>query len=82
VGNYSRAVALLEKYIAVDPYEEDVYCRMIRWHLEERNKALALRIYKQYVEFANNESKSESSHEIRKLYQLIVAGGPSSYIQN
>jgi two-component SAPR family response regulator len=81
-GSYSQAVALLEKYVAVDPYAEDVYCRMIRWHLAERNKTLALRTYKQYVEFAANESKSESSHEIRKLYQLIVAGGSSSYIQN
>jgi two-component SAPR family response regulator len=81
-GSYSQAVALLEKYIAVDPYEEDAYCRMIRWHLAERNRSLALRTYKQYVEFAANESKAESSHEIQRLYQRIVAGGSSSYIQN
>ncbi len=81
-GNYGRAVTLLEKYVAIDPYAEDAYCRMIRWHLAERNRSLALRIYKQYVEFAADESKSESSHEIQKLYQWIVAGDTSSYIQN
>jgi LuxR family maltose regulon positive regulatory protein len=81
-GNYGQAVALLDKFITIDPYEEDVYCRMIRWHLAERNRAFALRTYKQYVEFASNESKSESSHEIQRLYQLIVAGGTSSHIQN
>jgi ATP/maltotriose-dependent transcriptional regulator MalT/DNA-binding SARP family transcriptional activator len=81
-GNYSRAVALLEKFIAIDPYEEDAYCRIIRWHLAERNRSLALRTYKQYVELAADENKSESSYEIRRLYQRIVAGGPASYIQN
>jgi DNA-binding SARP family transcriptional activator/uncharacterized protein HemY len=81
-GNYSQAVALLERFIAIDPYAEDAYCRMMRWHLAEQNRSLALRTYKQYVELADDERKSESSHEIQKLYQLIVAGRSSSYIQN
>jgi LuxR family maltose regulon positive regulatory protein len=81
-GSYSQAVALLEKFIAIDPYQEDTYCRIIRWHLAEQNKTLALRTYKQYLELASDENVDESSHEIQRLYQKIIASSSSHYIQN
>jgi ATP/maltotriose-dependent transcriptional regulator MalT/two-component SAPR family response regulator len=81
-GNYSQAISLLEKFIAIDPYQEDTYCRIMRWHLAEQNKTLALRTYQQYTQLTSGEKETESSHEIRRLYQLIITGKLPSYIQN
>jgi two-component SAPR family response regulator len=81
-GNHNRAITLLEKYVAVDPYEGDVYYRIICWHLAEHNKPLALRTYKQYMKFASNGSDAKSSHEISELYKNIMSSSSASYIQN
>jgi len=81
-GNYGRAITLLEKYVAIDSYEEDVYCRIIRWYSAVHNKTLALRTYKQYLEHVSNEIGTESSREISELYQNIMTSSSVSYIQN
>lgn len=81
-GNYNRAVTLLEKYVAVDPYAEDAYFRIMSWYSAEQNPALALRTYKQYMKFASNESDTKSSHEIRELYKNIITRSSIKYIQN
>lgn len=73
-GDTSRAAALLEKYIAIDPYEDEAYCRMMRWHLAKGNKPLALRVYQQYMDLLAGNKVNQSS-EIRELYGKLVAVG-------
>jgi LuxR family maltose regulon positive regulatory protein len=68
-GNIGKAVTLLEKSIAIDPYQEDSYYRMIRLHLERRNKPLALHVYKQFLNTVDNEKEQNTSLEIKQLFR-------------
>jgi LuxR family maltose regulon positive regulatory protein len=68
-GNINRAVTLLEKSIAIDPYQEDIYYHIIRLHLEGRNKPLALRVYQQLLNTIDNDKEQDTSPEIKELFR-------------
>jgi LuxR family transcriptional regulator, maltose regulon positive regulatory protein len=70
-GNYSVAISLLEKYIAIDPYQEDIYYRIMNLHLAVNNKPSALRIYKQYLDSLSGQEVKASS-EIENLYKQLI----------
>jgi two-component SAPR family response regulator len=77
-GNFEKAVTLLEKSIAIDPYQENTYYRIMRLYLEGKNKPLALRMYQQYLNTLAGEKELDASSEIRDLYRKLVAGEVSS----
>jgi two-component SAPR family response regulator len=68
-GNINGAVTLLEKSIAIDPYQEDTYYHIMRLHLEGKNKPLALRVYQQFLNIANDEKAQDTSPEIKELFR-------------
>jgi LuxR family maltose regulon positive regulatory protein len=71
-GNFEKAVTLLEKSIAIDPWQEDTYYRIMRLHVAGRNKPLALRMYQQYLNTLAGEKELDASPEIKDLYRKLV----------
>ena len=70
-GNNLLAIKLLEKYIAVDPYQDDIYYRIMQLHLAVNNKPSAMRTYKQYLETLTDDD-NEVPSEIKALYKKIL----------
>jgi len=70
--DYSAAIALLEKFIAVDPYHEEVYCQLIEWYLAEQDKISALRAYKQYLDIATTDLEIKPSARLDEVYREIL----------
>jgi two-component SAPR family response regulator len=68
-GNISGAVTLLEKSIAIDPYQEDTYYQIMRLHLEGKNKPLALHVYRQLLNTIDNEKEQNTSPGINVIFQ-------------
>jgi len=77
-GEYERAITLLERLIATDPYQDDVYCQVIEWHLALEDKVSALRIYRRYLDTLVGELKSASSARMRDLHHRLVMSGKMS----
>ena len=70
-GKHDKAIALLEKLIAIDPYHDEVYCQVIEWHLAEGDKVSALRTYKRYLDTVASEMGFDPPARIRDLYKRI-----------
>ena len=71
-GKYDRAIALLEKFIAVDPYQDEVYCQLMEWHLAVGDKVSALRIYKRYLDTVAGELEFTPPTRILHLHKRIL----------
>lgn len=69
---YNDAISLLEKFIAVDSYHEEVYCQLIEWYLAMQDKISALRTYKQYLDVVTSELEIKPSTRIDELYEDIL----------
>ena len=74
LGRYDVAVALLEKFVAIDPYADDVYCQVMEYHLATGDRACALRTYRRYVDAVANEGETElvPSVRARELYRRAL----------
>ena len=71
-GNYDRAITLLEKSLAIDPYEGEVYSQIMEWHLVVGDKASASRTYKRYLDTVAGEMESMPSARMEELYKRIL----------
>jgi ATP/maltotriose-dependent transcriptional regulator MalT/two-component SAPR family response regulator len=72
-GKIDRAIALLEKFISIDPYHDDVYRQMMEWHLEAGDKISAQRIYRQYIKTVAEEAEFNPPDGIQELHRRISA---------
>jgi len=81
-GEYSKATAFLEKLIAIDPYDEDVYYSIMRFQIAEKNSPMALYAYKRYAEIVNSSVEPGIPADIRELQQRILASTPLIHQQN
>jgi ATP/maltotriose-dependent transcriptional regulator MalT/two-component SAPR family response regulator len=72
-GKIDRAIALLEKFISIDPYHDDVYRQMMEWHLEAGDKISARRIYRQYIRNIAGEAEFIPPDSILELHKRISA---------
>ncbi len=70
-GKHDKAITLLEKLIAIDPYHDEVYCQVIEWHLAEGDKVSALRTYKRYLYTVASEIGFDPPARMRDLYKRI-----------
>ena len=77
-GKYDPAIALLEKFTAIDPYQDEVYCQIMEWYLAERNSVSALRTYKRYLDTAVNEIECVPSARMQQLHKRILAANEPS----
>ena len=73
-GEYDRAIALLEKFIAIDPYQDEIYCQIMEWYLVIGDKVSALRTYKRYIDTVASEKEFTPSARIRELHKRIFIG--------
>jgi ATP/maltotriose-dependent transcriptional regulator MalT/two-component SAPR family response regulator len=72
-GDVGAAIALCEKFLAKDRYEEDIYRTMMRLQAKKGNRAGAVRTYQQLVEMLQKELEiPEPSQETKDLYALIT----------
>ena len=69
---YSEAATLLEKYIAVDPYDEEAHCLLVELYLEMGDNASALRKYKQYLDRVSVELKVGPQPHLEELHKRIL----------
>jgi len=73
-GRYSKAISLLEKFIAVDPYQEEVYCQMIECHLAAVDTVSALRVYNRCLDAITGETDFVPSTRLQDLRRHISIG--------
>ena len=73
-GKYDRAIALLEKSVAIDPYQDEVYCQIMEWQLTAGGRASALRTYKRYLDTAAGEMEFTTSARMQELHKRILRG--------
>ena len=73
-GRYNKAIALLEKFIAIDPYHDEVHCQLMGWHLAAGDKVSALRIYTRYLDTVASELESPSPTQMRELHKRMLMG--------
>lgn len=71
-GEYVIAISYLEKSLAIDPYQDEVYCKMMEWHLTSGDKASALRLYKHYLDTMTRELKLAPPPHISDLHKRIM----------
>jgi two-component SAPR family response regulator len=74
-GEYGKATTFLEKLIAIDPYDEDVFYDIMRFHMAEQNSPMALYAYKRYAEIISADAAS-GTPDIRELQRRILASAP------
>ena len=71
---YDSAIALLEEFIAIDPYQDEVYCQIMEWHLALGDSASALRTHKRYLDTMVGEMDFAPSARMEELHKLILIG--------
>jgi two-component SAPR family response regulator len=81
-GEYGKATTFLEKLIAIDPYDEDVYYTIMRSYIAEKNSPMALYAYKRYAEIVNSSVEPGIPADIRELQQRILASAPLIHQRN
>ena len=72
-GKIDQAITLLEKFISIDPYHDDVYHQMMECHLKAGDKISAERIYQQYINTVADEAEFIPPDRIRELHRRISA---------
>jgi ATP/maltotriose-dependent transcriptional regulator MalT/DNA-binding SARP family transcriptional activator len=73
-GKHGKAIALLEKLIAIDPYHDEAYCQVMEWHLTTGDRISALRTYKRYLDTVAGELEFAPPTQIQDLYKRILMG--------
>ena len=73
-GKCDRAIALLEKSLAIDPYQDEIYCQIMEWYLVVGDKASALRTYKRYLDAVAGEMEFGPSARMQELHKRILTG--------
>lgn len=71
---YQKAITLLEKFITIDPYQDEIYCQIMEWHLALGEQPAALRTYKRYVDTAARDTENAPPARIQALRDRILVG--------
>lgn len=72
-GDYDKAAALLEKFIAIDPYHDEVHCQLIEHYLARGDKVSAFRSYERYFNTVTPELEVAPPSRMRQLGKRISA---------
>ena len=73
-GRHARAIALLEKFIAIDPYHDEIYCQLMEEHFALGDQVSAARVYKQYLETVVREMDCPPSAQMHTLHKRLLTG--------
>lgn len=71
-GNYQKAVSLLEKAVAIDIYQDDLYCDIIESYIAQGDRLSALRTYRKYDSIVIKEMKSELPPRLVELLKPLA----------
>lgn len=71
-GQHAKAATLLEKFISIDPYHDEVYCQLMEQYLAMNNEVLASRIYRRYIETVAREMDCPPSARLRALHSRLL----------
>ena len=69
---YDEAITLLEKFITIDLYQDEIYCRIIGWHLAVGDRASALRTYNRYIDTLAGETEFVPPVHMQALHKRIL----------
>ncbi len=72
-GRHQKAAAMLERYISIEPYQEEPYYLLIEEYLAAGNGALASQAYNRYVEISRELGCAPSARMVELLYQPETA---------
>lgn len=70
-GEHEVAIVLLKKYLAIDPYHDEIYCQIMEQYLALEDKASALRTYRRYIDGVVSELKVSPSARMKELHKHI-----------
>ncbi|MCX6003873.1 MAG: tetratricopeptide repeat protein, partial [Chloroflexi bacterium] len=70
-NGYPKAISTLERVIALDPYNDEAYCKMMELQIASNDNISAQRTYQQYCHNAVRETNSLSPR-VRQIYQKLV----------
>jgi LuxR family maltose regulon positive regulatory protein len=71
-GKYNTAIVLLEKCIAIDPYQDEVYCQIMEWQLAAGDRFSAFRTYKWYLDTVVHEISVTPSARMQEINKRIL----------
>ena len=71
-GNHQKAILLLEKAIAVDIYQDDLYCDIIESYMAQGDRLSALRTYHKYESTVIKEMDSELPPRLVQLLKPLA----------
>jgi DNA-binding SARP family transcriptional activator len=75
-NRHARAISLLERFIAIDPYHDEVYCQLMDEHLALGDAVSASRTYKRYIEGVAREMDCLPSARMRDLHLRLFTRTP------
>lgn len=71
-SDYKIAIELLEKFLDIDPYQEEIYIRLIKYQTARGDKVAARQAYSRYATTITNEMGLNPQPEIVKLRRNIL----------
>ena len=71
-GQHAKAATILEKFISIDPYHDEVYCQLMEQYLAMNNEVSASLVYKRYIETVVREMDCLPSDRMRNLHNRLL----------
>jgi len=72
-GNHQKAISLLEKAVAIDIYQDELYCDIIESYIAQGDRLSALRTYQKYNSTITKEMASEPPLRLAQLLKPPAA---------
>jgi LuxR family transcriptional regulator, maltose regulon positive regulatory protein len=72
-NQHDKCIATLEKCLAIDAYQDDIYCQLIEQYLASDDTISASRVYKRFTEMAGGDRDWPPSNRLQALHQRILA---------
>ncbi|WP_186007584.1 BTAD domain-containing putative transcriptional regulator [Dehalogenimonas alkenigignens] len=70
-GDHHKAIPMLEKAIAIDSYQDDLYCELAENHIALGDRLSALKVYQQYKSTVANEIDSDTPSRILEIIKPV-----------
>ncbi len=71
LGDHQKAISLLEKAVAIDAYQDDLYCDIIESYIAQGDRLSALRVYQKYNSTILKEMASEPPPRLLRLLKPL-----------
>ena len=70
--DYATCISYAEKYLKIEPYEENVLRSLMQYYAFNGNKPMIIRIYEKFKTSIHQELDCAPSHETETLYTQLV----------